>query len=80
MIVAPTTTAVGPAYVSFVSNPWARIILASRTLLNNKCSFFTNRIEFDSMWWKHTWYEFGTYRENTYLARISMFFFGRNNT
>ena len=34
-----------------------------------------NRIEFDSIWWKHSWYEFGaSYRETTYCV-LSMFFF-----
>ena len=40
-------TIVGPVYVSFVSNPWARILLTkdTRTLLNRKLySFFINQI------------------------------------
>ena len=31
-----------------------------------------NRIEFDSIWWKDTWYEFGSYPETTYCI-LSVF-------
>ena len=32
-----------------------------------------NRIEFDLIWWKDTWYEFGAYREAACCV-LSMFF------
>ena len=64
MIVAPTT-AVGAVDVSFVSNPWARIILTRDTFKVQIFIFLMNRIDFDSIWWKHAWYEFGAYRTTT---------------
>ena len=67
MTVAPI---VGPVHVSFVSNPWARVILTKDTFEKKK---IINRIEFGSIWWKHTWYEFGAYRETTYCV-LSLFF------
>ena len=51
MIVA--TAAAGLVHVSFVSNPWARII-STKDTFESKTFIFTNRIEFESIWWKHT--------------------------
>ena len=38
-----------------------------------------NRIEFDSIWWKHILYlyEFASYRETTYYVLIERLPFGR---
>ena len=47
LIVEPTTTAVGPVHVSFVSNPWARISLTKGTI-ESKIYIFFNQIEFNS--------------------------------
>ena len=66
MIVAPT--AVGPVHVSFVSNPWACIILTKDTFESKIFVFF----QVDSIWWNHTWYELGAYRETTYCV-LSIF-------
>ena len=53
IIVAPTIH-VGHVHVSFVSNPWPRITLTEDTYSESKIFIFVNRIEFDSIWWKHT--------------------------